>query len=207
VTLVNISQVKRVLLDEMTPDLRLRFLEILDKMVHGHLSVEAMQRVEPACDTAMKMLDEMKPLSIDDKCRLMMRWNVMATFCNLKSFDRRSDQAVQFWRADISASRRTRRHQRAFFEFQRDLYRQPTRGGFSTVGTIVTIHRGGLWDRPSWTDRTMPKNLDPFKLSSAARPLYWARRQRVASRKLLVSTVCTMTSSGQARAQYQSNIN
>jgi hypothetical protein len=81
--LVNISQVKRVLLDEMTPDLRLRFLEILDKMVHGHLSVEAMQRVEPACDTAMKMLDEMKPLSIDDKCRLMMRWNVMATFCNL----------------------------------------------------------------------------------------------------------------------------
>ena len=68
--LVNISQVKRVLLDEMTPDLRLRFLEILDKMVHGHLSVEAMQRVEPACDMAMKMLDEMKPLSIDDKCRL-----------------------------------------------------------------------------------------------------------------------------------------
>ena len=83
--LVNISQVKRVLLDEMTPDLRLRFLEILDKMVHGHLSVEAMQRVEPACDMAMKMLDEMKPLSIDDKCRLVMRWNVMATFCNLNS--------------------------------------------------------------------------------------------------------------------------
>jgi hypothetical protein len=81
--LVNISQVKRVLLDEMTPDLRLRFIESLDKMVHGHLSVEAMQRVEPACDTAMKMLDEMKPLGIDDKCRLMMRWNVMATFCNL----------------------------------------------------------------------------------------------------------------------------
>jgi len=53
----------------------------------------------------------------------------------------------------------------------------------------------------------MPKNLDPFKLSSTARPLYWARRQRVASRKLLVSTICTMTSSGQARAQYQSDVN
>jgi hypothetical protein len=81
----------------------------------------------------------------------------------------------------------------------RELYRQPTRGGFSTVGTIVTIHRCGQLDRSSWTDRTMPKNLDPFKLSSAARPLYWARRQRVASRKLVVSTVCTMTSSGHAR--------
>src|SRR5207248_11239305 len=54
------------------------------------------------------------------------------------------------------------------------LYRQPTREGFSTVGTIVTIHRCGLRDRSSWTDRTKPKNLDPFKLSSAARPLYWA---------------------------------
>jgi hypothetical protein len=56
----------------------------------------------------------------------------------------------------------------------RVVYRQPTRGGFSTVGTIATIHRRGLRDRSSWTDRTMPKNLDPFKLSSAARPLYWA---------------------------------
>jgi hypothetical protein len=81
--LVNISQVKRILLDELPPDLRLRFLEIVDKMVHGILTVEAMQLVEPACDVAMKMLDEMKSLSIDDKSRLMMRWNVMATFCNL----------------------------------------------------------------------------------------------------------------------------
>jgi hypothetical protein len=79
------------------------------------------------------------------------------------------------------------------------LYRQPTRGGFSTVGTIVTIHRCGLRDRSSWTDRTMPKIFDPFKLSSAARPLYWARRQRWASTELLVSTVCMMTSSGQPR--------
>ena len=82
----------------------------------------------------------------------------------------------------------------------RELYRQPTRGGFSTVGTIVIIHRCGLQDRSSWTDLTMPKNLEPFKLSPTGRPLYWARRQRVASRKLLVSTVCTMTSFGQATA-------
>src|SRR5882724_7469829 len=79
----------------------------------------------------------------------------------------------------------------AFFEFQiygRELYRQPTRGRFCTVGTIVIIHRCGLRDRSSWTDRTMPKNLDPFKLSSVARPLYWARRQRLASTELVVST-------------------
>jgi hypothetical protein len=81
--LVNISLVKRVLLDEMTPDLRLRFLEILDKTVHGIFTVEAMQRVEPACDTAMKMLDEMKSLSLADKCNLMRRWNVIAAFINL----------------------------------------------------------------------------------------------------------------------------
>jgi len=42
-----------------------------------------MRRVEPACDMAMKMLDEMNSLSIDDKSRLMMSWNVIATFINL----------------------------------------------------------------------------------------------------------------------------
>ena len=81
---------------------------------------------------------------------------------------------------------------------KRDLLRQPTKGGFSTIGTIVTIHRRGPRDRSSWTDRTMPKNFDPFKLSSAVRPKYWALRQRRASTELLVSTVCTMTSFGQA---------
>src|SRR6516164_6754597 len=56
----------------------------------------------------------------------------------------------------------------------RKLYRQPTRRGFSAVGAIVTIHRGGVQDRSSWTARTVPKNLEPFKLSSAGRPRYWA---------------------------------
>jgi hypothetical protein len=31
----------------------------------------------------MKMLEEMKPLSLQDKCRLMRRWNIIANFCNL----------------------------------------------------------------------------------------------------------------------------
>src|SRR5258708_17969024 len=88
-----------------------------------------------------------------------------------------------------------------------ELHRQPKRGGFSTVGTIVTIHRCGMLNRSSWADRTMPKNLDPFKIHTAARPQYWARRQRRASTELVVSTVCILTSSGQPRAWYQSNVN
>lgn len=81
--LVNISQVKRLLQYDMPQDLRLRFLEVMNKHVKGLLTVEAMQRVEPACDATMKMLEEMKSLHIGDKCRLMQRWNVMAAFCNL----------------------------------------------------------------------------------------------------------------------------
>jgi hypothetical protein len=81
--LVNISRVKRILQWEIPPDVRLRFLELLNGYVRDLLTLEAMQRVEPACDTAMKMLDEMNSLSIDDKSRLMRRWNVIATFVNL----------------------------------------------------------------------------------------------------------------------------
>ena len=81
--LVNIAQVKRLLQMDMPSDLQFRFLQYCNNQVRGILTLEAMQRVEPACDTAMKMLDEMKPLSIDDRCRLMRVWNLMATFCNL----------------------------------------------------------------------------------------------------------------------------
>jgi len=49
------------------------------------------------------------------------------------------------------------------------------------VGTTVMIHRGGLVDGSSRTDRTVPKNLEPFRLSSAGSPRYWAKRQRRAS--------------------------
>lgn len=81
--LVEIAQIKRILLDEMDPGLRLRFLQTMNDRVHGTLTIEAMQCVQPACDTAMKMLDEMKSLSIDDRARLLMRWNIIATFINL----------------------------------------------------------------------------------------------------------------------------
>jgi hypothetical protein len=82
-TLVRISQVKRILSLEMPADLRLRFLESLNKMVHDNLSLAAMQCVEPACDTALQILKEMSLLSIDDQCRLMQKWNVIAVFANL----------------------------------------------------------------------------------------------------------------------------
>jgi hypothetical protein len=81
--LIEIAQIKRLLLDEMSPDLRLRFLQTMNDRVHGCLAVEAMQCVEPACNTAMKMLDEMKSLSAGDRRRLLMRWNVIAAFINL----------------------------------------------------------------------------------------------------------------------------
>jgi hypothetical protein len=84
VSLVNISQVKRLLLrDEMPVDLRLRFLEIINDYTDTQLTTEALQRVEPACETTMNMLNEMGRLSVSDRCRLIMKWNVMAIFCNL----------------------------------------------------------------------------------------------------------------------------
>ncbi|WFU37747.1 hypothetical protein QA640_25130 [Bradyrhizobium sp. CB82] len=82
--LVNISMVKRLLqAEEMSADLRLRFLEWLNGSVRGLISLDAMQTVAPACDTAMEMIKEMHPLSLDDKCRLMRKWDIMAGFCNL----------------------------------------------------------------------------------------------------------------------------
>lgn len=81
--LVNISMVKRLLQMEMPTDVRLRFLEYLNSSPRGMMTLEAMQAVTPACAVAMKMLDEMNPLTIDDKCRLMQKWNVIAAFVNL----------------------------------------------------------------------------------------------------------------------------
>jgi hypothetical protein len=83
-SLIDIAHVKRVLQDEtLPPDLRLRFLEILNKFVRNHLTLAAMQAVAPACDTAMAMLDAMKPLSVEDRARLMTTWNAVAAFANL----------------------------------------------------------------------------------------------------------------------------
>jgi hypothetical protein len=81
--LVLVAQIKRILEGELPPEMRLSFLEQLHKRVHGNLSVEAMQRVEPACATAMKMLGEIDGLQVEEKLSLMRRWNVIAVFVNL----------------------------------------------------------------------------------------------------------------------------
>jgi hypothetical protein len=81
--LVEIAQIKRILLGKLPADLRLRFLETMNDRVHGILTLEAMQCVEPACDVVMKMLEEMKALHASDQRRLFMRWNVFAAFINL----------------------------------------------------------------------------------------------------------------------------
>jgi hypothetical protein len=81
--LVEIAQIKRLLSSEMPPDLRLRFLKTMNDRAHGILTVKALQCIEPACDTAMQMLDKMRALNEADNRRLFQRWNVMAAFINL----------------------------------------------------------------------------------------------------------------------------
>jgi len=63
-----------------------------------------MRRVEPACDMAMKMLDEMNSLSIDDKSRLMMRWNVIATFINLNPSIMEAIKLFNGWQMEREAA-------------------------------------------------------------------------------------------------------
>jgi len=81
--LVEIAQIKRLLSDDMPPDLRLRFLKTMNDRAHGILTVEALRHIEAACDTAMQMLDKMRALNESDNRRLFQRWNVMAAFINL----------------------------------------------------------------------------------------------------------------------------
>jgi hypothetical protein len=81
--LVNIARVKRLLKCEMPDDVRLRFLEYLNGTVDGLLTEEAMRLVEPACDVAEEMMRKMDNLHLIDKCQVMRKWNVMASFCNL----------------------------------------------------------------------------------------------------------------------------
>jgi hypothetical protein len=83
ISLIEIAQIKRTLLSEMPADLRLRFLNCLHERVHGPITLEAMQRIEPACDVAMKMLNEMRILNSNDRHKLLMRWNVMSSFVAL----------------------------------------------------------------------------------------------------------------------------
>jgi hypothetical protein len=49
--------------------------------------------------------------------------------------------------------------------------------GFFDLWNDRDNHRWGPPDRPSLTEWTMPKIVDPFKVSVTVRPLYWATRE------------------------------
>jgi hypothetical protein len=94
--LVEIAQIERILLDKLPADLRLRFLQTLNNRVYGILTLEAMQCVDPACDVAMKRLNEMDSLNREDKWRLMHKWNVIAAFINLNPSILRAIKLMSF---------------------------------------------------------------------------------------------------------------
>jgi hypothetical protein len=58
------------------------------------------------------------------------------------------------------------------------------------VGTTETIQRAGLLDLTSMTERTIPVTGNPFNMTVAFWPRYWAKRQRRASIGSVISTGC-----------------
>ena len=58
-----------------------------------------------------------------------------------------------------------------------------------SLGTIVIIHRAGISDLLSSTDRTRPVTVEPPDLAVAFLPLNWAMRKRRTSFWSVVSNV------------------
>jgi hypothetical protein len=58
------------------------------------------------------------------------------------------------------------------------------------LGTTVTTQRVGSLDLTSITERTIPVTRNPFKITVAFWPRYWAQRQRRASIRSVISKVC-----------------
>jgi hypothetical protein len=58
------------------------------------------------------------------------------------------------------------------------------------LGTTETIQRVGLLDLTSITERTIPVTRNPFNITVAFWPRYWAKRQRRASIRSVISKVC-----------------
>ena len=82
-TLVMISVTKRALVGEMPNELRLRFLEILDRISgFEFLSPEVVARIDPICDGGAEIVDEARKLGKKwlDK---IAEHDVFRTFCTL----------------------------------------------------------------------------------------------------------------------------
>jgi hypothetical protein len=54
----------------------------------------------------------------------------------------------------------------------------------------MMVQRRGLLDLCSLTERTIPVTGNPFSITVAFSPRYWAKRQRRASVGLVISIVC-----------------
>ena len=60
----------------------------------------------------------------------------------------------------------------------------------SCLGTTMIVHRVVELDLSSLTDRTIPVIGNPFNITVAFSPRYWAKRQRRASSGSVISIVC-----------------
>jgi hypothetical protein len=58
------------------------------------------------------------------------------------------------------------------------------------LGTTVTVQCMGLLDLTSITERTISVTGDPFNITVAFWPRYWAKRQRRASIGSVISMAC-----------------
>jgi hypothetical protein len=70
---VLVSEIKRLLQEDMPLEFRARFLELLSNRARGLITMEAVAAVKPASDAAIAMLDALAHLSIEDKCKVMRR--------------------------------------------------------------------------------------------------------------------------------------
>lgn len=75
------------------------------------------------------------------------------------------------------------RHRQARLRSAHDSLNYPT-------SATVTDHRVGLLDLSSMIERIIPATGNPFNITTAVSPRYWAKRQRRASRGSVISIVC-----------------
>jgi hypothetical protein len=82
-TLVFVSLVKRLLVDEMEPAYRLRFLEWLDKCADTWLRPDMVAVIEPMCADGYEMVREAQKLGAGKMFDVFARWEVFNAFVAL----------------------------------------------------------------------------------------------------------------------------
>jgi len=82
-TIVIISEIKRMLLHDLSAAHRLRFLEFLDSHTDMVLTAEAIAAVEPMCDEAFELVKEARKLGAAKALDVFARWEVFNAFVAL----------------------------------------------------------------------------------------------------------------------------